>query len=109
METARTNAWVVVRDGYNDDLAVTPDGKALVFTRMSISFPNEIYKAGIRKNRGRGSSAHPPDRLTHLNDAVLSQVAMSPLESFWFTGAKGDKVQGFLVSHRTSTPPRNIP
>ncbi len=35
--------------------------------------------------------------LTHLNDAVLSQVAMSPLESFWFTGAHGDKVQGFLV------------
>ncbi len=22
---------------------------------------------------------------------------MSPLESFWFTGAHGDKVQGFLV------------
>ena len=38
-----------------------------------------------------------PHQLTHLNDAVLSQVAMSPLESFWFTGAHGDKVQGFLV------------
>ena len=37
------------------------------------------------------------DALTHLNDAVLSQVAMSPLESFWFTGAHGDKVEGFLV------------
>ncbi len=35
--------------------------------------------------------------LTHINDAVLSQVAMSPLESFWFTGAHGDKVEGFLV------------
>ncbi len=36
-------------------------------------------------------------QLTHLNDAILSQVAMSPLEPFWFTGAHGDKVQGFLV------------
>jgi dipeptidyl aminopeptidase/acylaminoacyl peptidase len=38
-----------------------------------------------------------PVPLTHLNDSVLSQVAMSPLETFWFEGAKGDKVQGFLV------------
>src|SRR5260370_22968661 len=37
------------------------------------------------------------EEVTHLNDAVLSQVAMSPLESFWFTGANGDKVEGFLV------------
>ncbi|MGB6742115.1 MAG: S9 family peptidase, partial [Terracidiphilus sp.] len=33
----------------------------------------------------------------HVNDAVLSHVEMSPLESFWFTGAHNDKVEGFLV------------
>ncbi len=54
-------------------------------------------------NLSRLSDLHgpPPEKaamqLTHVNDAVLSQVAMSPLESFWFTGAHGDKVQGFLV------------
>jgi dipeptidyl aminopeptidase/acylaminoacyl peptidase len=36
-------------------------------------------------------------QLTHFNDALLSQIAMSPLESYWFTGAHGDKVEGFLV------------
>jgi dipeptidyl aminopeptidase/acylaminoacyl peptidase len=95
-ETARTNAWVVVREGYNDDLAVTPDGKNLVFTRMSISFPTGLYKTGSERTVAE-QLAHPPDRLTHLNDAVLSEAAMSPLEPFWFEGAKGDKVQGFLV------------
>jgi len=35
--------------------------------------------------------------LTHLNDAVLSQIEMSPLEPFSLTGAHGDKVEGFLV------------
>ncbi len=40
------------------------------------------------------SNAEP---LTRLNETVLSQVAMSPIESFWFPGAFGDKVQGFLV------------
>jgi dipeptidyl aminopeptidase/acylaminoacyl peptidase len=79
----------VVRDGYNDDLAPTSDGKMILFTRMSIGFPNEIYRQRLTQPWA--------EQLSHLNDSVLSQVAMSPLESFWFTGAHGDKVQGFLV------------
>jgi dipeptidyl aminopeptidase/acylaminoacyl peptidase len=95
-DTARTNASVVVRDGSNDDIAVTPDGKTLVFTRMSISSPAELYQTGSERTVA-DQLAHPPDRLTHLNDGVLSDAAMSPLESFWLKGAKGDRVQGFLV------------
>jgi dipeptidyl aminopeptidase/acylaminoacyl peptidase len=95
-ETDRFNFAVVVRDGYNDDLAITPDGKTLVFTRMSISFPTQLYKTGSERTVAE-RLAHPPDRLTQPNEAVLSEVAMAPLESFWFKGANGDKVQGFLV------------
>ena len=29
--------------GYNDDPLVTPDGKTILFTRMSITAPTEIY------------------------------------------------------------------
>jgi len=36
-------------------------------------------------------------QVTRLNDGVLSQVSLSPLETFWFPGSGGDKVQGFLV------------
>jgi dipeptidyl aminopeptidase/acylaminoacyl peptidase len=57
---------------------------------MSLRHPIEIYKFPTPPS----GSVEP---LTHVNDSVLSQVAMSALESFWFTGAKGDKVQGFLV------------
>jgi dipeptidyl aminopeptidase/acylaminoacyl peptidase len=90
------NANVVVRDGYNDDIAITPDGKTIVFTRMSISFPNEIYKTSSDRTVTE-QLAHPPERLTRVDEQVLSAIAMSPLEPFWFTGAHGDKVQGFLV------------
>ena len=107
-ETDRTNFAVVVRDGYNDDLALTPDGKTLVFTRMSISFPTEIYKAGSERTVAE-QLAHPPDRLIHLNDAVLSQIAMSPLEPFWFEGAHGDKVEGFLVKPPNFDPSKKYP
>src|SRR6201999_3871706 len=35
--------------------------------------------------------------LTMLNEAVLSQIHMAPMESFWFQGANKDKVQGFII------------
>jgi dipeptidyl aminopeptidase/acylaminoacyl peptidase len=107
-ESGRTNFGVVVRDGYNDDLALTPDGKRIFFTRMSISFPNEIY--------GTSSEAiiserltHPPQNLSRLNNPTLATVAMSPLESFWFKGAHGDKVQGFLVKPPNFDPNKKYP
>ncbi len=90
------NASIVVRDGYNDDIAVTPDGTTIVFTRMSISFPGQIYKAGSERSIAEQLD-RPPGGLTHINDAALSEVVMSPLDSFWFKGAHGDKVEGFLV------------
>jgi dipeptidyl aminopeptidase/acylaminoacyl peptidase len=82
--------------GYDDDLAITPDGKKVLFTEMSIYAPTEIYSRDLDKSYG--SSPHPAGtQITHINDEVLSQIAMPTLESFWFTGAHGDKVEGFLV------------
>ena len=75
--------------GYSDDLAFTKDGKTLVFTRMTIQRPTEIEKVAIPP----GTS----ERLTHVNDEVLSQISMSALTAFWFIGANGDRVEGFLV------------
>jgi dipeptidyl aminopeptidase/acylaminoacyl peptidase len=92
--------------GYDDDLTISKDDKFLVYTRMSISAPTEIYKSPMAMTRtpkcGEASgdvciTQDPNFGLTHINDPLLQQVAMSPLESFWFTGAHNDKVQGFLV------------
>ena len=74
-------------DGFNDDLSIS--GQALLFTRMSLASPITIFKSVTDHHQG--------EPLTHLNDSVLSQISMSPLEPFWFEGAKGDKVEGFLV------------
>jgi dipeptidyl aminopeptidase/acylaminoacyl peptidase len=82
-----------VTRGANDDVQVSPDGKALVFSRMSVQAPNEIYRFTIGDKQAQ--------QITHMNDLVLSRVIMQPLQSFWFTGAMGTKVQGFLIK-----PPR---
>jgi dipeptidyl aminopeptidase/acylaminoacyl peptidase len=82
--------------GFNDDLAVTGDNNSLLFTRMSVNSPNKIGRFVCLGSTG--SCALPDgELLTHLNAPVLSQVSMPPLEPFWFPGAFGDKVEGFLL------------
>jgi dipeptidyl aminopeptidase/acylaminoacyl peptidase len=90
--------------GVNDDVSVTPDGKTLVFTRLSAQAPNEVYKLDLTEkglvsvgNNGTLKRQDAAEQLSHLNDAVLARVAMQPVESFWFAGDGGTKVQGFLV------------
>jgi acetyl esterase/lipase len=36
-------------------------------------------------------------RITHMNDALLSQLDLPEMKSFWFTGAANAKVQGFII------------
>ncbi len=82
--------------GYDDDMTFSPDGKALVFTRMSLEKPIEIYRIELPRKIDP-YDLPKGDQLSHVNDSVLSEVSMSPLESFWFTGAHNDKVEGFVV------------
>jgi dipeptidyl aminopeptidase/acylaminoacyl peptidase len=91
--------------GFKDDLAFSSQG-TLLFTNMSLESPTEIFLSHVQVCPESGIDAQgkrcyrsvsSPEELTHFNDAVLSQVSMSSLESFWFTGAHDDKVEGFLV------------
>jgi len=94
--------------GFNDDVAVTPDGKKLVFSRNSIAAPNEIYEADASAegcpsrtgdvDRGKESCSLAKDwAVTHVNEQLLSQISMSKADPFWFAGANGDEVEGSLV------------
>jgi dipeptidyl aminopeptidase/acylaminoacyl peptidase len=95
---------IIPRGGYDDDLAVTPDAKRVLFTEMSIHAPTEIYSREINAIE---KEPHPAaTQITHINDEVLSQIdipdypresSLKDFGSFWFTGAHGDKVQSFIV------------
>jgi dipeptidyl aminopeptidase/acylaminoacyl peptidase len=89
--------------GYSDELAIVPGGKILLFTQMSAAFPTQIRKYELAKGKGEG------EKLADLNEAVLSQVIMTPLESFWFTGALGDPIQGFLMRPPNLEPNKDYP
>jgi dipeptidyl aminopeptidase/acylaminoacyl peptidase len=90
-------------EGYADDLVVVPGGKALLFTQMSIAYPNQIRKYEFASGSTEGQ------KIADLNTAVLSQVMMSKFESFWFPGAFGDQVQGFLVRPPNVEPNKEYP
>ena len=100
-------------DGTVDDPAFTLDGRNLFLTQMGIGFPNRVILLDVSKTeefmaRSRekidkggviteGMIGKEPTIAADLNREVLSHVSMSTLESFWFTGADNDRVQGFLV------------
>ncbi|MGD0599028.1 MAG: S9 family peptidase [Terriglobales bacterium] len=104
--------------GTNDSLVVSPDGKSLIFSRNSLRYPSEVFVLEVGKferflgwnslRQFQGDSAEGKP-LTHLNDALLSQVEMHPLERFWFTGANGDSVEGFLVKPPNFDPTKKYP
>ncbi len=121
----------VVR-GYNDNLSVTPDDQSLLFTRMSLEYPNEISSTSVLDFAGKGvpgyflsavnhggpvSGGRTVSQLSHVNDSVLSQITLSPPESpkattfepFWFTGANNDKVQGWIIKPPNFDPNKKYP
>ena len=78
-----------------DDLAFGPQNK-LYFSRMSIVAPNEIARLDVSAVRNPATKVDPA-AVTYLNEALLSQIAMQPLEPFTFKGAENAEVEGFLI------------
>lgn len=79
--------------------------RAVVATRMSVDRPSEVVVVGIGDTRESvrdqpGVEAYddsPVEQLTHLNDALLSQLDLPKMESFWFPSIGNVRVQGFII------------
>ena len=84
-----------------DDLAFGASTE-LFFTHMSIVAPNEIWCTDVAKKT-------QPIAITHMNDALLSQIDMQPLESFTFKGANNEEVQGFIIKPPGFDPAKKYP
>lgn len=80
--------------GHDDELNLTADGKFIIFTKVSVERPNEVYRLALKAD---GTADGKAEQLTHMNDAVFAGAFTSPIEPFWFTGAEQTKVEGFIV------------
>jgi dipeptidyl aminopeptidase/acylaminoacyl peptidase len=84
-----------------DDMVFASDGKTLVFTRQSGSFPPEI----VRASSGGGA----PVPLTHLNDDVLGGHQLTPLEELFTDLEDGTQIQSFVVKPPGFDPGKKYP
>lgn len=74
---------------YITGLRITPDGETFVFSKTTVRNPHEIWRLDADSKNLR--------QLTATNDASISRLEMNSLEEFWFGGADGRKVHGFLL------------
>ncbi len=123
--------------GFNDSPTLTSDGRTIVFSRNSVRFPNEIFtisaptapvlpmqqatgkrhhKTTLKAQRAvyseKDDAIAPPTgavQLTHVNDAIFSQIQMQPIEWFWFTGAEKKQVEGFILKPPYFDPSKKYP
>ncbi len=89
------NQPIEVTRGHADDLTFGAKNQ-LYFSRVSITAPSEIARIDVSGVRNSASKAETA-AVTYMNEALLSQIEMTPLESFVFKGADNAEVQGFLV------------
>jgi dipeptidyl aminopeptidase/acylaminoacyl peptidase len=72
-----------------DNVQFTSDGRTMIYTEESGSRPVEIFRAN--------SSGGTGIALTHLNDALLSRVALTPLEEAFVESPDKNRIHAFIV------------
>jgi len=101
LEVGSGKVDIVIDKGYNHSLRILPDGNSLIFVRESINQPAEIYRIDQSEKKLK--------KLTATNDEKLSLIEMNPKEDFWFEGAAGAKVHGFIVKPAGFDPSKKYP
>lgn len=79
----------VIAKGFNAEFSLSADGKKIIFSRSSLTYPAELFSAN--------SDGSEVKQLTHQNTSLVEQFDMPPAEPFWFEGAGGTRVEGLLV------------
>ncbi len=97
-----SKADVLTSDGESGDLHLTGDGNLLIASRMTVAQPSEVTVLHLDQDQLQ-------QPITHLNTALLAQLEMPKMESFWFPSIGGVRVQGFLIKPPDFDPHKKYP
>ncbi len=89
----------VYREGTST--ALDARGPSIVFLNDTTSRPNELFALD--------PAGGDPRQLTHFNDALVAQLDLGTVSAYWFTGARGDRIHGWLVYPPSYEPRRSYP
>lgn len=95
---------LVIGESNNLGFSFSKDGRAVAWMRDATNKPAEVYTASLD-----GARASGVQQATHANDALVAQLTLHPAEDFWFKGAGGDSVQGFIVKPPQYTAGQKYP
>jgi len=79
----------VVDRVYLTGIVLSPDGKSFYATRHSLTAPPELFLFP--------ADGGEPMQLTDFNGELFGQFELATVEDFWWEGADGDKVHGYLL------------
>ena len=82
-------------------LALSPDGRTLYFLKQALNRPNDVWSLDLKTKTLA--------QLTKVNADLLAGLDMNPAEEFWYDGAAGDKVHGFLLKPPAFDPAKKYP
>ncbi|MFP5354800.1 MAG: prolyl oligopeptidase family serine peptidase [Gemmatimonadota bacterium] len=93
----------------NNNLGFTTsrDGRTMAWVRDAVHKPAEVFVRTVIP--GTREPIGSERQLTFENDAALASYALNPAEDFWFEGAQGDSVHGFIVKPPNFDPSRKYP
>jgi len=76
---------------YSEGTSTAVDARAgtVVFLNDNTSRPAELFALDTATGQAR--------QLTHFNDTIVAQLDLGKVESYWFTGANNEQIQGWLV------------
>lgn len=95
---------MIVAEHNNTAFTLAGDGRTLVWVRDAADNPHEVMIGTLG-----ASGAVAERRLTHENDALVARLDLRPAEDFWFRGAAGDSVHGFVVRPPGFAPGKKYP
>jgi len=91
----------ILEGHYISSPCFSPDGKTMVFLKQALHHPTDVFAFDPESKK--------LSRLTAMNEELLSKLEMNPTEEFWFEGAEGKRVHGFLVKPPFFDPSKKYP
>jgi dipeptidyl aminopeptidase/acylaminoacyl peptidase len=86
-------------------------GIGIVAVQTLVNHPAQVVHIPEQKYDSDGNfvSEQVMSSLTHLNDAIVGELELPKMESFWFAGAEGTQVQGFILRPPGFDPAKKYP
>lgn len=82
------NILPVLKDYYINGITFA-DEKHIIFLSQSTRYPHEIFSLNLENEK--------VSKISHINEPILSQLELPEWEDFWFEGANGEQVHGFIM------------